>query len=198
MCTCASCEYTDSFAGKSFAEWPRGNPAGRTSASDYSAHAAFSKKTFRHEPGKYPFSAGKWTEEEKLADYYRKIPRAPVFPCNGTPGCGPTQPAPKWLHDWINRERKASPTYAEPARPAQAGKPEQHFPAQDRPRETARIYAMSKAKLKTQAKRGRPALPGRRVVIKLEERHIERARQLGGGGLYDVAAGIRKALERRG
>ena len=41
--------------------------------------------------------------------------------------------------------------------------------------------------------RGQPALPGRRVVVKLEERHIERARVLGGG---KVTRGIRKALER--
>jgi hypothetical protein len=38
---------------------------------------------------------------------------------------------------------------------------------------------------------GRPLLPGRRVVIKLEEEQIKRAANLGGG---NVAAGIRKAL----
>jgi hypothetical protein len=46
-------------------------------------------------------------------------------------------------------------------------------------------------KQKTKAKRGRPALLGRRVVIKLEERHIDKAAALGKG---NVAAGIRKAL----
>lgn len=41
MCTCASCEYTDSFAGKGFAEWPRGEPAGpRASDRAYAAHVA--------------------------------------------------------------------------------------------------------------------------------------------------------------
>lgn len=42
-------------------------------------------------------------------------------------------------------------------------------------------------------KRGQPALPGRRIVVKLEERHIERARTLGAG---KITRGIRKALER--
>ena len=46
-------------------------------------------------------------------------------------------------------------------------------------------------KPKTPAKLGRPALPGRRVVVKLEERHIDKAAALGKG---NVAAGIRKAL----
>lgn len=40
MCSCASCSYTDKFAGKGFAEWPRGEPAGpRSSAAAYAAHA---------------------------------------------------------------------------------------------------------------------------------------------------------------
>lgn len=37
-------------------------------------------------------------------------------------------------------------------------------------------------------------MEGRRVIIKLEERHIERARKLGGGGPLSMSAGIRKAL----
>ena len=39
--------------------------------------------------------------------------------------------------------------------------------------------------------RGRPAMPGRRVVIKLSDEQIKRAAKLGGG---NVAEGIRKAL----
>lgn len=61
----------------------------------------------------------------------------------------------------------------------------------DRQRETAVIYAMPKAKPKRPV--GRPALPGRRVVIKLEDHHIKRAQELGGD---NVAAGIRRALEQ--
>ena len=190
MCTCASCEYTDGFAGKGFAEWPRGNPTGRRSSTEYSAHASHGKRLFRHVPGKYPFSQGCWVEEEKLADKYRSIPREPVFPCNGTPGCGPMPSAPKWLHDWINRQ-EASPARAEPARPAEPCKAPPHFPERDRAPETAVIYAMPKSK--PTRPRGRPALPGRRVVIKLKEEQIKRAEKLGGG---NVAAGIRKALER--
>ena len=37
---------------------------------------------------------------------------------------------------------------------------------------------------------GRPPIPGRRVIVKLEEKHIQRAKDLGG----KIAAGIRKAL----
>ena len=45
---------------------------------------------------------------------------------------------------------------------------------------------------KDKPKIGRPALPGRRVVIKLPEELIEKAEKLGG----TVAAGIREALKR--
>lgn len=60
MCTCASCEYTDGFADKSFADWPRGEPAGpRRSAADYSAHVAHLWEGVRRhgvafEPGQAP------------------------------------------------------------------------------------------------------------------------------------------------
>jgi len=43
MCTCTSCKFTDSFRNKSFADWPRGNPAGRKAASEYAAHVRYSK-----------------------------------------------------------------------------------------------------------------------------------------------------------
>jgi hypothetical protein len=43
MCTCASCSYTDKYAGKGFAEWRRGEPAGpRASAGAYAAHVRHS------------------------------------------------------------------------------------------------------------------------------------------------------------
>jgi hypothetical protein len=39
MCTCSSCRHTDSFAGKGFADWPRGEPKGAAkSKAEYSAH----------------------------------------------------------------------------------------------------------------------------------------------------------------
>ena len=41
MCTCTSCEFTDKYAGKSFAEWPRGAPKGKAkSEAEYRAHVA--------------------------------------------------------------------------------------------------------------------------------------------------------------
>jgi len=44
MCTCTSCEYTDGFASKGFAAWPRGEPAGkRSSDGAYRAHVAHSR-----------------------------------------------------------------------------------------------------------------------------------------------------------
>lgn len=81
----------------------------------------------------------------------------------------------------------------QPARPDGPGKARQHFPAPDRRRRTAVIYAMPKRQpnAKPKGPKGRPPIPGRRVVIKLEERHIKRAAELGNG---NVAAGIRSAL----
>ena len=40
--------------------------------------------------------------------------------------------------------------------------------------------------------RGRPPVPGRKILVKLPDELIEKARALGGS----VSAGIRKALER--
>jgi hypothetical protein len=108
----------------------------------------------------------------------------------------PMPTGPKWLHAWINR--KASPALAEPARPAQPGKAEPHFPNVDRHAETtARIYDMAKERreLRPKRPRGRPAIAGRRILVKLEDRHIQRAKELAGGGPdAKIAEGIRKAL----
>ena len=82
---------------------------------------------------------------------------------------------------------------AEPARPAAPGKAPQHFPELDRQPETAVIYAMPKSNQPKRG-RGRPEMPGRRVVVKLEEELIKRAEQIGGG---KVTVGIRKALSSR-
>jgi len=90
-------------------------------------------------------------------------------------------------------EKKAAPSRPEAARPAEPCKALRHFPAPDRRRKAAVIYAMQKRQpnAKPKAPKGRPPIPGRRVVIKLEERHIKRAAELGNG---NVAAGIRSAL----
>lgn len=79
-----------------------------------------------------------------------------------------------------------------PTRPATPGKAPQHFPTPDRERETAVIYDMAKEKVKRP--RGRPPIEGRRTLVKLGPRHLERALELGGG---KIGAGIRKALERK-
>lgn len=59
MCTCTSCEYTDSFHDKGFEAWPKGDPAGeRASNRVYAAHVAHvwsgSYKTIAFTPGQAP------------------------------------------------------------------------------------------------------------------------------------------------
>lgn len=97
-------------------------------------------------------------------------------------------------------EEKASPALAEPARPHAPAKVRKHFRERDRTPEaindsgkSATILAMPKPKksINSRRGRGRPAIPGRFVVVKLEERLIQRAEKLGAGS---VSAGIRKAL----
>jgi hypothetical protein len=67
MCTCASCSYTDKYAGKGFAEWPRGKPAGRSSVREYSAHVRYSqqwgKGHGKPECGKVARAAGTRSED---------------------------------------------------------------------------------------------------------------------------------------
>jgi hypothetical protein len=170
MCDCTSCSYTDGFAGKGFAEWPKGEPKGSvTSAKEYREHAIHCGSAGLPKPRVF------------------KPGQPPKFSTYGL--VMPVQQAPKFVLDWINRK---APDQAEarPASPETPAKAPQHFPAQDRPRETARIYAMPKAKESKQP-RGRPAIPGRRIVIKLTEEQIKRAEKKGDG---NVSAGIRKAL----
>lgn len=64
MCQCTSCKYTDSFYARGFSEWPRGNPAGKRSATDYAAHVRYSKLWGK---GREPMPVN-----------------ASPFPCNGT------------------------------------------------------------------------------------------------------------------
>ena len=149
MCTCASCSYTDSFAEKGFAEWPRGKPAGpRRSAADYNAHVAHLWDGVRRHVERYESGA------------------PPRFP--SVPGLvHPVQPNAMAIRWNAGRGKKPEPVTA-PARPAQPGKAKRHFPGLDRqPEAGAVIYGMRKGKGKR--KIGRPALSGRRVVIKLEE-----------------------------
>jgi len=171
MCNCASCSYTDEFAGKGFAAWPRGEAAGpRASAHAYALHVAHS--------------------------FYGAKKRATIGPSGagfyGTPAGMTRGQVEEALRRSFAEAEKQSPAEAGPARPETPCKAPQHFPAPDRRRQTATIYSMPKNQPKRP--RGRPALPGRRVVVKLEERHVKRARELGGD---NIAEGIRKALTRQ-
>jgi hypothetical protein len=171
MCTCASCSYTDGYAGKGFAEWPRGEPAGpRSSAAAYAAHVrhSFMGARVRSEVGKPAGAAWYGSPSVSRAEVEAVLRR--------TFGLEPAE-APR-------------PAEAGAVSPATPCKAPQHFPAGDRTSEAATIYDMRKEKAKRSV--GRPPLPGRRVIVKLEERQIKAAEKLGAG---NIAAGIRKALQ---
>lgn len=178
MCTCASCEYTDGFADKGFAEWPKGEPAGkRASDSAYSAHAAHGRQ-WGHD------ASGRASLGPAVPDEIRRIVPEPRYP-RGDGLVMPITPAPKWLHDWINRKG------AQPEAPASAPS---HFPEPDRKRpETAVIYDMRKDKEKPEEKkpRGRPPT-GKPFLVRLEPEQVKRAQSLGAG---NISAGVRKALD---
>lgn len=186
MCDCASCSYTDSFATKGFAAWPRGEPAGKRSDAAYAAHV-----------------------RNAWAGAYKRIPfkpgQAPTYPSwLGTrqldPGGDRTYPngsecdTATYVAEFLAANKYAKEAAPErkprPARPRTPAKAREHFPELDRQHEAATIYAMRKAKPKRS--RGRPPLPGRFVVVKLEERLISKAEKLGG----KVTVGIREALKR--
>lgn len=170
MCTCASCEYTDSFAGKGFAAWPRGDPAGpRSSAAAYSAHATHCGA--------------------KMPKPWRYVSKPPQFSCYGLHA--PIAPAPKWLHDWINRK---APDRAEarPASPETPAKAPQHFPELDRQPEASNIYTMPKDKRPV----GRPPIVKggmRRVLVTLDDATIEKAKRIGN---KQLSPGLREAVKR--
>ena len=172
MCTCASCKYTDSFADKGFAAWPRGEPAGAaSSASAYRAH---------------------WSHCNAMRDPVKMGGPFPQrFPYSGIAPIAPNMTAIRW-----NAGRKMPDTAeAVPARPHAPGKAREHLPELDRQREPGTIYDMRKEKAKQDEKRarGRPELPGRKVLIKLPDELIAKAEKLGDG---NVSEGTRRALER--
>jgi hypothetical protein len=186
MCTCASCSYTDKYAGKGFAEWPRGEPAGpRASAAAYAAHVAHlwkgvPRKSTAFTPGQAP-QYPSWCSTKAMAPAVLKIP-------------DPCESLAEYVADFdkLNGLKRQEPAKA-PARPATISKSPQHFPELDRQPEAITIYDMRKEKAKRSV--GRPPMPGRRVVVKLQEKHIAKAIKLGGGGETAMSEGIRKALE---
>lgn len=78
MCTCSSCEATDAFAERGFAEWPRGNPAGAKAKTDYAQHRAYCLKW------------GGSRQPEIPPSVYERDP----FPCKGTPFVAPKPKIP--------------------------------------------------------------------------------------------------------
>jgi hypothetical protein len=182
MCTCASCTYTDALADKGFDAWPRGEPAGKLSSERaYAAHVRHSWHGARKRAELGPcgaafYGGGKLAAEVLARTFARQVD------CDWVP----TEISPA--------EEETGQAEAQPVSPAAPCKAPQHFPAPDRQRGACRIYAMRKDQPKRS--RGRPVIEGRRVVIKLGERDIERARELGGGGKQAIAAGVRVALRQ--
>lgn len=147
--------------------WPSGEAKGPAKArAEYSAHVAHGKRW------------GDWFnhDTQRFEPRIRDVPDftikpEPVYPCTGTRGCGPVAPMPAWWYAWNARTAKA----LEDASPQDA-------------------VILDMANEQAKRGRGRPAIPGRFVVVKLEERHIARARELGN---KKVAAGIRVALSQK-
>jgi hypothetical protein len=211
MCTCASCENTDSFRDKTFAEWPRGNPAGRKAASEYEALVAYARQWGRgyagvmHEP---PIGikarAYSPSREDPHAGYkfpgtWDKVQRREI----PMPDTGSDYAAQFARLNHLLMDERNSPAFAGLSRPAQLGKAAQHFPARDRPRQakmqalhrgarSAKRTNMNEPKPKVKRPRGRPSLGiAKRIMVSLDAASIERARALGG----TISAGIRKALK---
>ena len=168
MCQCASCEYTDRYAGlpellgwkshdgfkdwQSFKGWPRGDPAGKRSATIYAPHVAASKRN----------------DGNKLPASYGTVPKGAVYPTWITAQLVmPVTPASPSVLAWINR-------------PGQA-KRGNVFPGPD-------VHCAG-----TRRRPGHPAIlrGAKRTIMSLDAEAIERARRLGKGNL---SAGIRLAL----
>lgn len=89
MCDCTSCSFTDSYAIKGFAEWPRGSIKGiRASESEYRAHVAHAwagvSKTIQFKPGQ----EAKYTSTNPAPGYTG--PRLFIAPA----------PMPVWWYKW--------------------------------------------------------------------------------------------------
>jgi len=202
MCTCASCKVTDSFAAKSFADWPRGDPAGkRASESLYASHVAFGRKwggarkpecaqrlgaggSRREDPHARYFFPGAWRDnklipaEETTAGYVAAFLRLNgLLPEKQTPAAKPA-----------------------PARPAAVGKPQQHFaaPMEEERDATAVIYRIPSMEPKlmscTQAA-AKFGVTARQVALWCEEGRIPASR-IGRAWLIDAKAERPEQLKR--
>lgn len=174
-CSCPSCASTAQFWDKGFAAWPRGNPAGRGSVADYAAHVTHSRS-----------GGGKGFHFDISPEaVYPRMPGL-VYPV------APNAQAVRWNtgrgQTYVPQKSKGRIAPAD-ARPQQGSSPAAHFPEQDRPLQTARIYAMPKPEPKRPV--GRPQI-GKRYLIVLDDAAAKNARALGAGNLSE---GVRQALQ---
>ena len=191
MCTCTSCEYTDSppnGATQGFAGWPRGNPTGpRRAQAEYAAHVAHSKIWGRSASGDISLGPA-------IPDSLRVLHPEPRFSASVPNGYAHPIEQNAIAVRWNAGKGQISkgPENPAPARPAEPCKAPRHFPEADRSLgQSARIYEMAKAKKRPV---GRPPLEGaKRVLVSLDRASLERGRALGAGNL---SAGIRRALAK--
>lgn len=191
MCTCASCSYTDDYADKGFAAWPRGNPAGRKSAADYAAHARHSQQWGK---GRVPAIPPSLLILKPEPDFGPQGGRSfdggahRAYPTAADVERGTAHYVAVFIA--ANGYRKETPSAeAEGASPDEPGKARPHLPDTDRRGEPdARIYAMATKKKGP----GRPAvlLGARRVCVVLDQATIERAQAIG----ESLSAGLRAAV----
>lgn len=207
MCTCSSCAHTDSFADKGFAAWPRGEAAGpRRSAADYAAHVRYAQQWGRA----YDGTMHERKECTVATIGTRAAPERLVIPKARWDTVGYHKKwieAPETTADYIeqferlNGLKRQEPAKA-PARPHAPAKARKHFRERNRTPgavndigKSATILAMPKPRKSNDSRQkpGRPPMPGRRIVIKLPDEAIEKAKQLGND---NIAEGVREALKR--
>jgi hypothetical protein len=147
MCQCPSCEYTDGFSGKGFAEWPEREPVSQRKANaTYAAHVAFGKRTKDRE----------FTDAE-----LRFVPGFAPKVASGTGMYAPKLEIPdaieRTMAEYIaefDRLNKLVIKAPEKQIPAEAGtvrittpaKAPKHFRRGNRPRQHRRVYAMEKVR----------------------------------------------------
>lgn len=148
MCNCVSCEYTDSFSQKCFAEWPKGEPKGpRKAKAEYAAHVAFGKRS---------------SDREFSDAELRFVPGfAPRYSWRKPSGAHleiPTEPQRDTMEGWttaayiaefdkINKlvvatQKDKGPIARANVRITPDCSPSPHFRRATRPRQHRRVYAM--------------------------------------------------------
>lgn len=146
MCTCASCEYTNSRK-----EWPSGAPMGkRASDAAYAAHVRHGKAWGRSPSGNMhhapEFSPAFWSRSPDAGTGGTQYTRpAKCFPGEADAKAG----IAAYIAAFESRNglKKTGQAEAQPARPAQPGKAAQHLPELNRqPEPRAILYVMKQGK----------------------------------------------------